>query len=107
MMCTSPGRSAGKCSGAMPLVAGDGEIQQRLLDRLVGEAERAPVMAERLGRAAQLQRLHGLVRVHVVVAHEPARLVGADRQQRQRELGMAVAHAGKVAPSPKPVSPTQ
>ena len=28
-------------------LAGDGEVEHRLLDRLVGEAERAPVMAER------------------------------------------------------------
>jgi len=51
------------------------------------------VVPERLRRAAVLQRLHGFVGVHVAVAHEPARLVGADRQQRQRQARMALAHA--------------
>src|SRR5688572_10129137 len=52
------------------------EVLERRVDALVAEAERAPVMAERPGRAAQPQRLDGLGRVHVVVAHEPVRLVG-------------------------------
>src|SRR5262245_59125161 len=66
-----------------------GEVGRRLLDGLVGETERAPVVAERTACPAQLQRFDRLLRVHVVVAHEPARLVGADRQEGRGEARMA------------------
>jgi hypothetical protein len=33
----------------------------------------------------------------MVVAHEPARLVGADRHQRQRQLRVTFAHAAEAA----------
>ena len=43
-------------------------------------------MAERAGSAGQLHHLHRLLGIDVVVAHEPARLVGADRYEGQRQL---------------------
>src|SRR5262245_49595558 len=70
-----------------------GEVEGGLLDGLVGETEGAPVVAERLGGAAQLEGLHGVVRVHVAGAHEPARLVGTDGQERRDQARMAPAYA--------------
>ena len=54
-------------------------------DAFVGELEGAPVMAERLLGAQEAHHFDRLLRVHVVVAHEPARLIGADRQQSEAE----------------------
>ena len=56
------------------------EVLRRLVDRFVGELERAPMVAERLLGADELKTLHRIVRVHVLRLHEPARLVGADGQ---------------------------
>ena len=67
-------------------------------NRLVGQLERPVVMAERELGAAGLERAHGLGRVHVHVAHEPARLVGADRQDREPERAVAVARRAEMLP---------
>jgi hypothetical protein len=75
------------------------EVARRLVERLVGELERAPVDAERRARAQVAVREHRLVRVHVLELHEPARLVGADRQQGEVEAaarGEARARVGEV-----------
>ena len=40
-------------------------------------------MRKRLLGPAIGQRLHGIGRIHVLIAHEPARLIGADGQDRQ------------------------
>src|SRR5215210_3261082 len=56
------------------------KIVKRLLNTLVGEAERAPVVAEPLLRAGVQKGAHGLFRVHVLRAHKPTWLVGPDRQ---------------------------
>ena len=85
---------------ALRLDAGiDARDLQRLLgrvDRLIGELERAVVMAERELGAAITESLHGFGRVHVLVAHEPARLVGADRQDREPERAVAVARGAEM-----------
>src|SRR3954462_12901102 len=62
----------------------------RRVDRLVSQLECAVVMAERELRTTHLKRLHGLGRIHVHVAHEPARLIGADRQYGEAEGAVAV-----------------
>ena len=54
------------------------------------------MMRQRLLRAAIGQRLHRVRRVHVLVAHEPARLIGADRQDRQPQRAMGFGDASKM-----------
>src|SRR5437870_826872 len=51
------------------------QVLERLVDGFVGEPERSPMVPQRLGRTAQGQGFDRLGGVHVVVAHEPARLV--------------------------------
>lgn len=46
-------------------------------------------MAERFLSAAQRQRLYGIVRIHVLLAHEPAGFEGTDRQQRHTDARVA------------------
>ena len=67
----------------------------RLLAALVGQLERAPVHRDAPARADVPVRAHGLGRVHVRRAHEPARLVGADGEQRQVRGAAAPADLGE------------
>ena len=59
------------------------ERSQRLVDALGGQLERAEMHADALGGAEIQVRLHRLCRIHVNGLHEPARLVGADREKGQ------------------------
>src|ERR1700722_6977451 len=68
-----------------------GQRKKRRIDRLVGELKRAVVMAERALGAAIDERLYRLRRVHVLVGHEPARLVCADRQKCELERAVALS----------------
>src|SRR5262245_25540726 len=71
--------------------------QKRRIGRLVGELEGAIVMAEcALGPAID-EGLHGFRRIHVLIGHEPARLVRADRQQRQPQWAAALARFVEMA----------
>ncbi len=91
---TSPGRKARKRSAGIPATAQRvGERDKRRIDRFVGELERAVMVSERELGAAIDERLHRLGRVHVLIAHEPARLVGADRQDGELERPVALARA--------------
>ena len=54
------------------------------------------MMAERKLRAAIDERLHRFGRVHVLVAHEPARLIGADRQDGELEWSVALARVAEM-----------
>jgi hypothetical protein len=54
------------------------------------------VMGERSLRSAIDERLHRLGRVHVLIAHEPARLVGADRENGEPERPVTLARAVEV-----------
>ena len=56
---------------------------ERRVDRFIGQLKRAVVMRQCLLGATIGQRFHGVGRIHVLIAHEPARLIGADRQDRQ------------------------
>src|SRR5205823_7680340 len=61
-----------------------------LVERLVGELERSPVHGYKMPRAEIDEGLYRLLRVHVLLLHEPGGIVGADRQQRgvdAREAG--------------------
>src|SRR5215475_11989771 len=66
------------------------------IERLVGQLEGAVMVAEPYLRAAIDQRLHRLGRVHVLVAHEPARFVGSDRQNSQSKRSVALARAAEM-----------
>src|SRR5438132_5690589 len=68
----------------------------RRVDSFVGELEGAVMMREGLDRAAIGQRLYGVVRVHMLVLHEPARLVGADRQDRRAQRAMGLRDTTKM-----------
>src|SRR5262249_61427959 len=60
-----------------------GQRARRGVDRLFGEREGSVVVGEgKLGAAVE-ERLHGICRVEMLVAHEPAWLIGANRQDRQ------------------------
>src|SRR5215207_5946453 len=70
----------------------DGQLLRRLVNALVGEPERAPMVAQRLLGLDDAQHLHGIVRVHVLRLHEPARLIGPDGQMRESGLAETLAH---------------
>src|SRR5580704_10846462 len=74
---------------------GFGKRGERRIDRFVGKLERAVMVRERLIGAAIDKGLHRLRRIHVLVAHEPARLIGADRQNGELERPVALAGAAK------------
>src|SRR5580692_10834708 len=74
---------------------GFGKRGERRIDRFVGELERAVMVRERQLGAAIDKGLHRLHRIHVLVAHKPARLVGADRQDGELERPMTRTGAAK------------
>jgi hypothetical protein len=43
------------------------------------------------------ESLHRFSRIHVLVAHEPARLVGADRQNGEPQRSVALARAAEIS----------
>ena len=86
----SPGRNPGR-------VERIGERMQRCIDRFIGELECAVVAGERRLGAAIDQCLHGLGGVHVLLAHEPARLVRPDRQDCEPGWSVTVAHAAEMS----------
>src|SRR5690349_20772408 len=67
----------------------------RLEPRFVRELKRAPVKPERLARAAVDHCLHGFVWIHVLVLHEPARLVGADWKKREIDRRVSLFEISK------------
>ena len=92
---SSAGSPAGEPGRARP----DG----RLIERFVGELEGPPMDAHHdrplSGGALRVQvaeGAHRFLRVHVHDAHEPARVVGADRHQRDVEGTVARADLGEV-----------
>src|SRR6516165_11986636 len=73
-----------------------GECKGRRIDRFVGELEGAVMAGEcGLGTAIE-QSLHRLRGIHVLVAHEPARLVGPDRQDRELEWAVTIAYPPEI-----------
>jgi hypothetical protein len=67
------------------------EVLRRHVQRCVGQIESAPVHADRALRADVEMDLHRFGRVDVPGAHEPARLAGADCDQRDVEAAVALA----------------
>src|SRR5262245_10691887 len=64
------------------------KLGARLLDGLIGKLESAPMAA---GGKSGVGKDHGadrLIRVLVLPLHEPARLIGADRQNGEAEAAM-------------------
>ncbi len=72
------------------------ECDGRRIDGFVRELERAVMMGKGDLGAAITERLHRLLRVHVLIAHEPARLIGADGQDAGDELAVTLAHIAKM-----------
>src|SRR5262245_24945578 len=68
----------------------------RRIDGFIGELERAVVMRKSDLRAAIAERFHRLLGVHVLIAHEPARLIGTDRQDAGEKLAVALAHIAEM-----------
>ena len=86
---TSPGVSARNRSSGIPSRRKSRrEPLPRFLDRLVGQVKRPPVAAGSIRGAGQHHAVRRLFRVLVLRLHEPARLVGADRQDRQAQAAM-------------------
>ncbi len=54
------------------------------------------MMRQRQLGAAIGQRLHRVRRIHVLILHEPARLIGADRQYRQPQRPVLFGDAAKM-----------
>src|SRR5205807_8747056 len=81
------------------------QLPNRLVYPLRRQLKRAVVHREAPARAEIEMRLHGFRRIHMDVFHEPAWLVGADREQRQidrseprgnlPEMGAVAGIAGK------------
>ncbi len=55
------------------------------------------MVAERELGAAVDERLHQLDGIHMLIAHEPARLVGTDRQNGEPERSVALARIAEMA----------
>src|SRR5260370_8279613 len=68
----------------------------RRVDCLVGQLKRAVMMRQRLPGAAIGQSLYRIRRIHVLILHEPARLIGADWEDRQPQRTMRVRHATEM-----------
>ena len=67
-------------------IAGRARFRQssdRFVDTFGGHREGSEMHADAFGRFKVEVRLYGFGRIHVNRLHEPARLVGADWQQRQ------------------------
>src|SRR5688572_7930736 len=80
--------------GLAPLVR---QALRRLVQALVGQAvEGAPVDGERLARVHVLVHLDRLGGVEVHDLHEPARLVGADRDRSKVKAAEAPADLGEI-----------
>ncbi len=79
------------------------QLARRLVQGLVGQLEGAPVHAERTLGAQVGVDLQRLLDIDVLLLHEPARLVGADGDQRDVEAAVrlslreALADGGEVA----------
>jgi hypothetical protein len=74
------------------------ELPDRVVDALVGQLETAIVNTDAQARLEIEMRAHGLLRIHVLVAHEPARFVGADREQREVHDTVALAQLLEMPP---------
>jgi hypothetical protein len=74
-----------------------GERARGRVDRVVCQGEGAMVMRERELGSAVAERLHRLGGIHVLITHEPARLIGADRQDRQPERAVPFPRVAEVA----------
>ena len=70
--------------------------QDRCIDRFVGQLEGAEMYADAAFGAQIAMRADRFLRVHVMGAHEPARLVSADRQQREIDARKAMVDFGEV-----------
>jgi len=77
-----------------------GETPRWLVDRFGGEAERAPMVGERVMRIAVLKDPHRVRGIDMLVAHEPARRVGADGQDCEARPAESRRDVAKDAPSP-------
>ncbi len=85
-----------RIGGQIRLLHGVREQTRRFVERIVGEFEHAPVNADGLLRAHVLEDAHSLFRIDVLRAHEPARRIRADRNQREIEAAETRADIAKV-----------
>ncbi len=76
------------------------ERGRRRVNRFIRQLERAVMMGQRLLRAAIAERFDRVGWVHVLIAHEPARLIGPDRQDREPQRAVRVGDAAKMLASP-------
>ena len=60
-----------------------GQVDCRLLEALVRQLECSPMTTQSGPGVEKLKRLHSFFRIQVLVFHEPARRIGADRKQGQ------------------------
>src|SRR6267143_855827 len=74
----SGGQGAPSPLGAEPL--------RGLEERLVGELERSPVHGDETAGAQIDEGLHGLLRVHVLLLHEPGGVIGPDGEQGRVQI---------------------
>src|SRR5207247_5492809 len=69
---------------------------RRFVHRLICELERPPMDRHHHARVQRPERRHRFFRVHVEVAHEPARLVRPDRHQGNIERTVALADGSEL-----------
>src|SRR5262249_10100824 len=72
------------------------ERERWRVDRLVGEGKRSVMVRERKLRSAVAERLDGLVGIHVLIAHEPARLIGANGEDREPDRAVLLLGAAEM-----------
>ena len=73
-----------------------GELARRFVEQLVGQAKCPPMHRHRVARVEVLLRAYGLLRIGMHHAHEPARVIGTDRQHGEIEGTEARADIRKV-----------
>ena len=97
-MSVSPKRGTRNASGrTLRGFPGGCEIRDRVVEPLVRELERAEVHRDADARLEIEVDANRLLGVHVDGRHEPARLVGANRDQREIDRAQPGADLGEVA----------
>jgi len=78
------------------VILGGFKSPRRLIERLVSKDKGTPMHSHGLLRTCINMHLHSLFGIHVVVLHEPSRLVGTDRDGGQIERSEYLGDTGEA-----------
>src|SRR5215470_954474 len=72
--------------------------EPRRVDRFVGQLKCSVMMRKRKLGAAVAECLDGLVGIHVLLAHEPAWLIGTDGEDREPDRAVLLLDTAEMKP---------